>query len=574
MDIKGKTIMVLGAYGEVGMAVCRLILKHRPSRLVLASLKEEEVISAIGELSKEAHEKDLFIPFYGNLFVRWEFRDKTLAEIAGDERAIKITVDDNLGELTEDIITSSTLYRLITEHNPHIIVDCINTATALAYRNIFSYYEALCANRQNQCNHQISMDDIYRIFLSTSMPPLIRHIQILHESLKRTDVEVYVKVGTTGTGGMGLNIPFTHGEEMPSRLLMAKSAVAGAHSMLLFALNNTPGSPVIKEVKPAAMIGWKGIGKGEIKKGGRGIKLYDCPKDKIYRLELGSKFAIQDMETTQPLKGENLKGPFIDTGENGVFSLDEFKAITAMGLMEFITPEEIAHTVLDCITGASNSKDIISALDASVLGPSYRAGFIRQMAVRHLEEIGNGGFTYGLLGPRLSKLILEASLLRLCYGFMEDVLSLSPSDISTKLEDFIFQHEDIRMAAISIGIPILLKNGVDLLFAKRDVVDKSWEERPWDINMDNINRFAEKEWIDLREENMKRWQERFKTIIREINKKSPYSGSHHDIISILSQDRRQDRTPIDPGEVSAWILLNEFKGGRHDVYESTRLMDK
>ena len=41
-------------------------------------------------------------------------------------------------------------------------------------------------------------------------------------------------MGTTGTGGMGLNIPYTHSEERPSRVLLSKSAMAGAQSMLLF----------------------------------------------------------------------------------------------------------------------------------------------------------------------------------------------------------------------------------------------------------------------------------------------------------------------------------------------------
>ena len=52
---------------------------------------------------------------------------------------------------------------------------------------------------------------------------------------------MYLKVGTTGTGGMGLNIPFTHSEDKPSRVLLAKSAMAGAHSMLLFLLGRTAG---------------------------------------------------------------------------------------------------------------------------------------------------------------------------------------------------------------------------------------------------------------------------------------------------------------------------------------------
>jgi len=41
----------------------------------------------------------------------------------------------------------------------------------------------------------------------------------------------------------------------------------------------------------------------------------------------------------------------VDTGENGLFSLDEFKVVTALGLMQYITPEEIAHVALHEIQG-------------------------------------------------------------------------------------------------------------------------------------------------------------------------------------------------------------------------------
>ena len=41
-------------------------------------------------------------------------------------------------------------------------------------------------------------------------PQLIRHVQILWRGLNDAKVKTYLKIGTTGTGGMGLNIPYTH----------------------------------------------------------------------------------------------------------------------------------------------------------------------------------------------------------------------------------------------------------------------------------------------------------------------------------------------------------------------------
>ena len=85
-----------------------------------------------------------------------------------------------------------------------------------------------------------------------------------------------MKIGTSGTGGMGLNIPYTHSEEKPSRVLLSKSALAGAHTLLLFLMARTPDGPITKEIKPAAAIAWKRIGYGEILRGGRPVPLYDA----------------------------------------------------------------------------------------------------------------------------------------------------------------------------------------------------------------------------------------------------------------------------------------------------------
>ena len=60
--------------------------------------------------------------------------------------------------------------------------------------------------------------------------------------------------------------------------------MAGAHSLLLFLMARTPGSPAIKEIKPTAAITWKQLGYGPIKKRGREIPLYDCPPDQGLQL--------------------------------------------------------------------------------------------------------------------------------------------------------------------------------------------------------------------------------------------------------------------------------------------------
>ncbi len=568
MEIEGKNVLVLGAYGEAGIAVCRQILRYLPAELVVTSLTEGEAQWALKELAPETPSYCKVMASSGNIFVRWSLKDMRLADIAASREHVKTVVDDNLGELTEEILSASTLYRLITEHRPEIIVDCVNTATALSYQNIHHAYEAV----DTDAALVDGMSAIYEVLSATSIPPLIRHVQILYQAMKEAGTRLYLKIGTTGTGGMGLNIPFTHGEESPSRLLMAKAAAAGAHTMLLYTLSKTPGWPIIKEMKPAAMIGWKDIGKGPVRRGNKGYPLYDCPVESAYLLKEGSTFSYEGSDAGSPLGGRQLEGVYIDTGENGVFSIDEFKAITSLGLMEFVTPEDIAHNVIMNIIGVNSSKDVIGAIDNAVMEPTFRAGILRRDAIEEAVRLGSGGIAYGFLGPRMSKLVTECKLIKQSYGTVEDALSVSPERLAYSLEKLLEVEPEMRSAPISIGIPILLPDGERLIFARRAVKDKSWEERPWAVTTANIDRWAEREWVDLRPANMARWQERFRKASEDACRFPEKRCSRFNRGMLFWKKTEEGKTIIDPGEITAWVFINEFAGGRPHAYSESKEM--
>ncbi len=199
---------------------------------------------------------------------------------------------------------------MITKHRPEIIIDCFSTATALAYQNIYQGYQEMLKSLQTAPNVEELTHRIYHLLTTACIPPLIRHIQILNEVMRRTGRSRR----ETGTGGVGLNIPFTHGEEQPSRLLLSKTAVAGAHTLLLFLLNRTPGGPIVKELKPAALIGWKGIGRGRVKKGGSFVPLYDCAPEEGYRLTPGKLFCAKEKEIGKQIKEKELEGITVNHG--------------------------------------------------------------------------------------------------------------------------------------------------------------------------------------------------------------------------------------------------------------------
>lgn len=566
MEILDKTILILGGYGQVGSSMGRLFLAHKPRELIITSLKEDEVLSAAKALSRSNKGATKITPVWGNLFLRWDVRDKDLSQISRDPNLLRTVVDDNMGELTEDVLTSSTLYRVIMLHRPDIIVDCVTTATALGYRNVYHVYEELRRNEKTGRQLPETVDPTDSLLATMAIPPLIRHVQILHEAMKRGDTQLYLKIGTTGTGGMGLNIPFTHGEESPSRLLMAKAAVAGAHSMLLFLLRRMPGGPIIKELKPAAMIGWKGIARGTIKKGGRAVVVVDCPPERAYRLAAGTIFTLEDLTSDSSAENKCLEGTYVDTGENGVFSIHEFKALTSLGLMEFLTPEEIAHNGVELIRGAAGSKDALGALEGAVMNPTYRAGFLREAVVKRMDSLGQAGVSYGLLGPRVSKLLFEAQLLKNAFFTIEAFLSRNADEASEALAASVRDDQNVRREALSVGIAILLPDGEHLLCARRETIDKQWEAQPWKVTPDAIDTLASREWIDLRPENMRRWQKRLKSIWDERTGTAGDSSSHLDRGEGFWQTDRTGGTIIEPGEVTAWVLIYEYGGGRPGAY--------
>src|SRR6266508_2311228 len=123
-------------------------------------------------------------------------------------------------------------------------------------------------------------------------------------------------------------------------MLFRSSAVAGAQSLLLFLLGRTPGAPATVEIKPTATIAWRRIAHGAVRRKGKPIPLVDCPAP----VPLADAFR----PGAGPWRelGKPLEGVYIDVGENGLFARDEFETVTALGQMEFITPEEVADYVV------------------------------------------------------------------------------------------------------------------------------------------------------------------------------------------------------------------------------------
>ncbi len=539
MRIAKRSVLVLGGSGLVGLAVCRELLARDPAKIQIHSLSAAEAEEARAELSTEAGATEITVSS-GDLFGPAESaarREKIAAQIL---------------PLEDEKLSDFLLYRLLIENKPEIVIDCVNTATAIAYRDMYHASEAVWKKLDRG---GVPDEAALALLESLYVPRLIRHIQILYRGMMDARTDVYLKVGTSGTGGMGLNVPYTHSEEKPSRMLLSKSAVAGAHSMLLFLMARTPGAPITKEIKPAAAIAWKKIARGPIARRGKPIHFAVArPRP------LGETFSTFDPEAAEETDAV-LETAYIDTGENGIFSLEEFALLTTAEQMEFVTPEEIADSLIFEIEGGNTGHDVINALDNAVLGPTYRAGMMRHWAMERMAELERQGPTrsvaFEMLGPaRNSKLLFEAHLLREAFGTMTAVRESTAEAVAEKLDRLVRDRPQLANEVVSVGIPILLGSG-EILRGPSVIVPARAHDEPLDPK--RLETWVEAGWVDLRVGNCSRWVERFRRIHGEVESiPENETSSRH----LRNRSFWDENKGIQPGKLVGWILSVEERGER------------
>src|SRR5947209_12663415 len=566
-----RTLLILGGAGMVGMQVAREAARElRPSRIVIASLKQDEVDDVVALLREEVRGVE-FVGAAGDIFLP--------QSLQGIDRRDIIANADTYDQLFDEIFsrdadyTKSALFQLIDAHRPDVIVDCINTATAISYldefeasRKVKSMLDAIASRTDaiDRSELQPLIAAVKELLVVQGVPQITRHILFLHRALEHTAVRVYVKVGTTGTGGMGINIPYTHSEDKPSTKLLSKSAVGFAHTGLLFLLARTPGASnesIVKEVKPGAMIGFKRlISKHVTLRGDRTPAYLVNPRDE----ELQSELRLLDPSGDYGrFENRDVKLEIIgaDTGENGFFSIGEFQAITYPRQMEYVTPEEVARTVILEILGASTGRDVLAAIDGAMTEPSYRAGVLRERAIREMQRLEAQyddevlpSIAIGHLGPpKLSKLLAEAHLILRAAGTdnIAAVRNIAPADMQRRVEAHLASNPRIVSQIVTIGIPMLHERDGKLFLTRGpriSIPPAGTLGTIVQLSRDDIERYALTGWVDLRVANFERWQQRLNEIT------SPDMMTHG---SAALDVRTYAGERFVPGDIVGWLLTNE-----------------
>ncbi|MBR57196.1 MAG: hypothetical protein CMH54_03965 [Myxococcales bacterium] len=565
---EGGKFLILGGAGLVGLQVCRTVARDfSPGTIIVASLLLGEAEATCKELAEEFPDVE-FVPEYGNLFVPEDLADAPRSALRDDPANRARILQHTFGDFEQEYKTNK-LAGTIKKHRPQVIVDSVNTATGFSYQDVFGTtvrVEELLKDPAIE-NHDALQREVEVLMMSQGAPQLIRHIRFLYRATVEVGTRVYVKVGTTGTGGMGLNIPYTHSEDRPSSQLLNKTEVAFGHTGLLFLMARTPDAPIVKEIKPAAMIGYRAVQYTEIR--GRDGHPQHVFEPRTVNLESEGMLGLRE-DSEGYVDHGLLQTTVVNTGENGVFTRGEFGAITAIGQMEFVTPEEIARTVALEIRGATTGRDIISALDGAVMEPSYRAGMIRTVAQEDLAaleaKMEDHSVALGQLGPpELSKLLFEAHLIKETFGAERDgILYIDgdrsnprdPADAAQAIAEICSNHT-VRQTATSVGIPILYPDGCTLFRGPRINVPevRGRDQRVSLEDADAVEGYIRKGWVDLRPANIALWQDRFRRMIEAREHVATKGSAAFTLATYLGQD-------IEIGEVVAWVLNNEMGGSR------------
>lgn len=474
-----KSILFIGT-GQIGKAILNKVVLSGPEKIVIHNLTEDES-NLVCNKYKSLYPNIDFIPSYGNIFMPYQLKDLNNRNLYDKSEDI---INYFYKEIDPITLEQSTIVTLIEKYKPSLIIDAINTATVLGNAYNPEYNFKCYSDDPAECSKRLMVDDY--------TTKIINFVYSLKYGIETYGVEKYVKVSTTGLGGMGINMPYTHGDNPKINLssaLMGKIAASGVLHQLLWNLEHTMGNN-ISLIIPGTFVGYDSV-KNEPIETDKGL-LFKRTVPKSYKLLDKEKIEYNDT-----LTNEYLEFPVVRAGENHVYSKMELNVLTAIGQMEGITKEEVANKVIDCIDGKS-SNDILSTLDSAMLKPTYLG---REMIYDINNKFDETSYEYGIatgnLGVTLSKKLYELFLIKEAYPTISDLrqndIDSIVKQVNSKLNNSLIEE------IITLGIPILDCNN-NFYIGDYSLVPNIKEENK--IDEKNIEKWSKIGWVDLRKNNI------------------------------------------------------------------------
>ena len=480
--MKYNTILLIGS-GQIGKAILNKIVLNNPKKIIIHNLTEKESTLVCNKYSSK-YPDIKFISSFGNIFMPYILKDLNNKNLYSKSEDI---IEYFYKEINNDVLENSTIVTLIRKYKPDVIVDAINTATVLG--NPYNPESILKILNDNpiECSKKIMVDDY--------TTKIINFVYSLKYGLQNYNVKKYIKVSTTGLGGMGLDMPYTHGDNPKfnlSNALMGKIAASGVLHQLLWNLEHTKGLD-ISLIIPGTFVGYDSV-LNEAIETDKGL-LYKRKKPEQYNLVLG-----KELKYNQTITKDYLSFPVVRAGENHVYSQLELETLTAIGQMEGITKEEVANKVMECLEKSSNN-DILSSLDNAMLKPSYLG---REMLLDIDKQFTNIKSKYGIVRRNISvaksKQLYELFLIKKSYPLITDLKKVKIDTLVEKVNNSL--DNDLIEEIITLGIPII-NNKNEIYIGDYSLIPSADESKI--ITKTKLKNWTDIGWVDLRKENLDKW---------------------------------------------------------------------
>ena len=525
------TILIIGT-GQIGKATLFRLLQKRPKKVIVHNLTRQESQDCI-KLFRSSFKGTKFVESHGNIFMPHSLKDLTREELSAHSREV---IDYFYSELSEDLLKQSSIYNLVSKHRPDVIVDAVNSATVLGNAYNPEKRKEKFEKAPNKCCVDLMANDF--------VTKLIVFVSSLKYALEKFPVKRYIKVSTTGLGGMGLNMPYTHGDNPQFNLsyaLMGKVSASGIMHQLLWSLAHTPGFN-ISLVVPGTFVGLDSVEDEPVDNSYGFVSRRKTPL--IYPLIHGKELKYASSE-----KSEIMHFPVVRAGENHVYSKEEPKVLTAIGQMEAITKEEVAKAATDILDG-DNKGDLFTAMDKAVLQPTYAGRQMVNMAIESLNTIeGIHGVATGNLGGKTAKHLYELYCIKRVAPKLKDVFS---KDLVDKVNNFMRNDNDLICETISLGIPVIFQDNQIAIGDYTLLPEKDADKK---ITKEHLERWRSQCWIDLSRDNLEKWKKIFKEIQEVVDKRKNcvYSDFVNKEIVPSSED-------YDIAEILAYYYNSRGKG--------------
>jgi len=619
-------VLVLGGAGQCGIEICRQLCSRDVEAIFVHDLELERAEAALGAIRAGIDPRTELVASAGDVFdpatvKTWEFvpADGVVARVcrpavtgtADGAQRLEGLLAARLGAFATEVVKESLIWNLVDAYRPQVVVDTINTATVLGYRgdviqsgrtvasqahrifrtlredapdpldvaNLGNHIERLTGERARATAGDLV--DVLKTsvhmaaFLDTAA--MIRFVQCLHAlfqggpETRVPEFQRYVKVHTTGLGGMGFNIRYTHGdtgEPGLSTKLLGKVCATGSFTQLLMTLAHTPGCDV-RVVVPATLIGFAKPDDAVIR-GPDGVALPLVDSRELVPCDGSSSLgrALEDSAGRVVDTGEQLEVPYLSSGENNPYGIEDISAITALGQMGCVTKEEVARATVECVAGDARY-DVLTAMDSALLLPTQTAAVERDRLLGQIGRKDKTGYrlpsvSVGNLGPTIAKHLYEVEIIRAAFETVERVvLEADPTRMALRACSYLLEDREgaiLRRQIVSVGIPIFLAKGpgrCGLLLGKRllfpDPGDADALARPLDPEDSQVQAWLAQGWIDLTGPRMEWWHERFREVLEAL-----------DTDRAVSRNWFDPRQPFSAGQFLAHLY--SISGGQRKEY--------